>query len=290
MTAISPSERTFLSVRPGAAAFGVVGPHVDVHGMSDRGRMRARNEDQFLIADLDRTLRVRDTSLSVTLPRRAMGGGQAKLLVVADGLGGHVAGDVASALAVDAMVECVRDDIPWVPVRPSSDAYPEEALAPFRRAVACCEARVRSVASGPGRRMATTLTVALLTGDVLEVAHVGDSRCYLASGRALTRITNDHTVYEMLRAQGLEPSGTQHILYNALGADDRNVMTELHRVPLTRGDVVLLCSDGLTRHLDDDAIAARLRGGSARACCEALVAAANDAGGEDNITVIVARM
>jgi protein phosphatase len=97
-------------------------------------------------------------------------------------------------------------------------------------------------------------------------------------------------VFEMLRAQGVQGAGYQHVLYNAVGADDRNVVTELHRVPLERGDVVLLCSDGLTLHLDDDEIVARLRLGSARTCCEALVSAANVAGGEDNITVIVARL
>jgi protein phosphatase len=290
MTAIR-TDRHFQPQRSSPAAYAVVGAHVDVHGMSDRGKVRERNEDQFLIADLDRTMRVRDTTLHLAPARRALAGGQAKLLVVADGLGGHRGGDVASALAVDAMVECVLDDIPWVAATPSPDVPPDEALAPFRRAVACCEARVRAAENGgPGRRMATTLTVGLLTGHVLEVAHAGDSRCYVLRRGTLTRITHDHTLFEMLRAQGVQAIGHRHVLYNAIGADDRNVTAELHRVPLERGDTVLLCSDGLTRHLDDDEIKSRLRTGSARACCQALVAAANEAGGEDNITVIVARL
>jgi PPM family protein phosphatase len=279
------------SGRSGAAERAVVGPHVDVYGMSDRGRVRERNEDQFLIADLNRTMLVRDTTLSVPARRRAMAGGQAKLLVVADGVGEHQGGDMASALAVATLAGYVLEGIPWVPIPPCPDTLSGEVLDPFRRALACCEERVRAAGSGRHPAPATTLTVALLTGDVLEVAHAGDSRCYLYRRGVLTSITHDHTVFAMLRDLGAEPVGYRHALYNAIGADDRNVVTELHRVPLEAGDAVLLCSDGLTRHLGDDEIAARLQlGASAQACCEALVVAANDAGGEDNITVLLARL
>jgi protein phosphatase len=287
MTALIQTDRFHL--KRSAPAY-VVGAHVDVHGMTDRGRVRDRNEDQFLIADLERTLRIRETTLKLAPHHRALPGGQAKLLVVADGLGGHCAGDLASALAVDALVERVRADVPWVPATLGLDAPPDEALAPLRRAVAYCEARVRAAANRPERqRMATTLTVALLTKNMLEVAHAGDSRCYLLRRGSLVRVTRDHTLYQMLRDQGVQTEGNRHVLYNAIGADDRNVVTELHRVPLQRGDVVLLCSDGLTNQVDDDGIVARLRG-SARSCCEALVAAANASGGNDNITVVVARL
>jgi protein phosphatase len=139
--------------------------------------------------------------------------------------------------------------------------------------------------------MATTLTMALLTGDTLEVAHVGHSRCYLHRQGRLNRVTRDHTMAELFAGQGVCSPSYVHMLYNAIGGDLPAVKPELHRMTLEPDDLILLCTDGLTRHLADEEIAALLgRGGGAATTCEALVAAANAAGGEDNVTVVLACM
>jgi protein phosphatase len=130
----------------------------------------------------------------------------------------------------------------------------------------------------------------------LFVAHAGDSRCYLLSGDQLQQLTQDHTyVAELVRRGALPPEDVsrhpyRHVVTNVLGGPEPGVQAELHKLDLRQGDVVLLCSDGLTEMVPDERIAALLReeAGPERACAR-LVAEANDRGGKDNITAIVAR-
>ncbi len=286
---------------PRAATSTPDGAHMDVHGCTDRGRERARNEDQFLVADLNRTTIIRETSLTVSQARRWIPGPQGKLMVVADGLGGQSAGELASAIAVDVLTDHVTNDMPWV-VAPRPGATADEAddvvAAHLRRAMARCDAHVRHIAEKKGLadgHPGTTLTAALVLWPKLYVAHAGDSRAYLYRQGHLRRITKDHTIYEQMREHLDVPFDAatvlpcKHVLFNAIGGDDDRVLVELHRMELATDDVLLLCTDGLTNHVSDDAIAAQLSlGNSAQSSCEALVEAANAAGGSDNITVVIA--
>jgi protein phosphatase len=144
--------------------------------------------------------------------------------------------------------------------------------------------------------MGTTVTMAYNFGPRLFLIHVGDSRCYLLRNGHLYRLTHDHTVVEEMVRQGqLQPEEAahhhlRHLITNAVGGPNPGVQVECHRIDLEPGDTILLCSDGLTAMVPDDRIAAVLQGDrDPRLACERLVAEANERGGTDNTTVIVAR-
>jgi protein phosphatase len=262
--------------------------------MTDTGRVRERNEDHFLIAQLSRTLRVRRSSLP--RPPRQRSRGSAHVLLVADGMGGHSAGEVASALSVEAVEAFVLELLG----RPSSLRDDDEAgvIRDLQEAVQLADARV----FGEGLRrpelagMGATLVLAFVSGDKLFVIHAGDSRAYLFRRRALTQLTEDHTLVAGMVSRGLlTPEQARchprrHMITNALGGGEVGVQVDVQRVTLEPGDMVLLCSDGLTDMVTDKQIARALtEEGGPRASCERLVAEANEAGGKDNVTVIVAR-
>jgi serine/threonine protein phosphatase PrpC len=144
--------------------------------------------------------------------------------------------------------------------------------------------------------MGTTLTLAYSLNEELFVAHVGDSRCYLCRHGILYRLTRDHTLVEemvsrgALSAEEAEKHHWRHVITNAVGGSDPKVKVEVHKVHLEAGDAVLLCSDGLTNMLSDEKMARILEAEvDPEQACRQLVAQANEAGGEDNITVILAR-
>jgi protein phosphatase len=146
-----------------------------------------------------------------------------------------------------------------------------------------------------GADMGTTLTAAYLLWPSLYVAHVGDSRCYLLRDGALSQLTTDHTMANKLKqASDIdldENSPWHHVFWNAIGGGQHATMEpEVHRHPQANGDVILLCSDGLSKHASDESIANALdTSTSADEACKRLVAMANADGGSDNITVVVAR-
>jgi protein phosphatase len=219
------------------------------------------------------------------------------VFLVADGVGGHEAGEVASALAVAAIEEFLRD-AHQRPCNPRvSDA--QNALKELEGALLQAEARIfAEAASHPEwRGMGTTLTLAFAVNRMLLVAHAGDSRCYVLSQGGLRQLTLDHTLAAALVRQGiLSPAGAsghpyRHVVTNILGGSKPGVQVELHTHDLDPDDVVLLCSDGLTDMVSDDRIAAVLREEpDPQRACERLVAEANGHGGKDNITVVVARV
>jgi serine/threonine protein phosphatase PrpC len=163
-----------------------------------------------------------------------------------------------------------------------------------RRPDACVYA---AAASDPELRgMGTTLTMAYSCGTDLFVAHVGDSRCYLLRGGALQRLTRDDTLVQQMIEKGiLAPEraaahSLRHVITNVVGGTSPGVHTEVHRLSLEPGDVLLLCTDGLTTMVADDRIAEVLQASSSPStACEQLVRLANEQGGKDNVTVIVAR-
>jgi protein phosphatase len=145
--------------------------------------------------------------------------------------------------------------------------------------------------------MGTTLTLAYVVGSMLYIAHVGDSRLYVLRDGRLRQVTRDHTLVAEMVAKGVIDEATaahhnlRNVITNTVGGNDRGVQVELRRVELHPGDVLLLCSDGLTEMVDDDDIAKLLQDHpEPEAATQALVEAANEAGGRDNVTAVVARV
>ena len=209
---------------------------------------------------------------------------RAPVFVVADGMGGAQAGEVASKLAVEAFQRELPREGP-----------------PLQRLVECAQAanrRIYEISRTEHERagMGTTLTAVYVDDSALAVAHVGDSRAYLFRDGALTRMTQDHSLVEELVRHGklTEEQAAEHpqrsIITRALGIDPE-VEVDTWTYPARAGDVVLLCSDGLTSMIDEKQIAAVLtRESDLDRAGELLIAAANGAGGRDNITVILFRL
>lgn len=269
---------------------------MDCAALTDVGRVRQTNEDQFLIADLNKSMLVRQTSLSHDDHTRLFGGSQGALLLVADGMGGHAAGKQASALAVQTLEHYILNTMPWffhLQQNQESDLLDE-----LRSAMEACQKSIETAAAArpEWRGMGTTLTMAYLLWPRLYVVHVGDSRCYLSRSPRLEQITKDQTMAQQLAEHGvLAPeevpqSRWSHVLWSCLGGHTRQLSVEVYKATLTVGDTLLLCTDGLTCHLrDEDVLRLLQQRGSAEQTCRRLVAAANDAGGSDNVTVVVAR-
>jgi protein phosphatase len=272
------------------------GPPLKVRyfGLTDKGQVRPNNEDQFLIAELVKALHVAHTS--VPQPQLQQSAERCYLFVVADGIGGSAGGQRASALAVDSVERFVLESWQWSDrLRGCED---DVLFAEFRRALAGANSRVLAEASAhPGLGgMGTTLTLAFCLAADLFVAHAGDCRCYLSRQGRLYRLTADHTLAaEMVRSGALSPeeaarSRWSHVVTNAVGGGSHEVTVEVHKVGLLSGDVLLLCSDGLTGMVSEPDIARVLCDESdPEAACRRLVGQANQAGGKDNITVVVAR-
>ena len=225
---------------------------------TDTGRQRRDNEDSAFV--------------------------RAPLFVVADGMGGAQAGEVASAMAVEAF----HQDLP-------DEGSPEERLTARIRSA---NRRIYDVSRTEHEHagMGTTLTAVYLADDYLAVAHVGDSRAYIFRDGALTRLTQDHSLVEELVRQGklTEAQAAEHpqrsIITRALGIES-DVDVDTWSYPMRAGDVVLLCSDGLTSMISEEQVAGILAAeASLDRAGDRLIAAANDAGGRDNITVLLFRL
>jgi protein phosphatase len=262
-------------------------------GLTDRGKVRETNEDQFLIAVLLKALQVQQTSLPQ--PKVQHSHDRSYLFMVADGMGGRAAGETASALAIDSVGSFVLESLKWFAQCQGDEQ--DQVLADFQRALADASSRVQAEGAEHAELhgMGTTLTLAYSLNDELFVAHAGDSRCYLCRSRALYRLTRDHTlVDELVRRGGISAEEAKqhhwrHIISNALGGGCPEVKVEVHKLQLEVGDLVLLCSDGLTEMLSDEKISQILQSETdPEQACRQLVACANEEGGKDNITVVVA--
>jgi len=267
---------------------------IDVAALSHPGHVRSNNEDHFLVARLGRRLETMITSLpDVEAPKLAEEVNY--VMIVADGMGGHAAGEVASRMALSAVVSLALDIPDWI--LKLNEEYAREIEHRTRARVREVSALlVKEAAQDPALSgMGTTLTAARSLGRDLQITHVGDSRAYLFRAGRLHRLTRDHTYAQLLVDLGKLPSTDQadprhrHILTNALGVSDRDVKVDIDLMKLEDGDRVLLCSDGLTDMLDDEAIARLLADApDSHQACDVLVQRALDNGGRDNITVIVA--
>jgi protein phosphatase len=263
---------------------------LDIAGRTHQGRVRRNNEDRFFIGVLEKSITTRDSNLDVTEAIAQFAHVDAHLLVVADGVGGSAMGHRASQTAVFAlstyiarMAVCQYD-----PDVEQEDAF----LRRLEEALHRAHEVVRSLGSGSSHP-ATTLTMALVIGSRAYIAHAGDSRAYVLRGSRLRQITRDQTMSAVLSDAGLshDPDGENRlggVLASALGGS--TMMPSISLIDIAPGDSLLLCTDGLTRHVPDDRITERLTSGtSAEQICTSLMDAALAAGGTDNITLIVAR-
>jgi PPM family protein phosphatase len=267
---------------------------VKAFGLTDTGKVRKTNEDQFLIAELTKSMRVWQTSLPE--PKVQIGAERAHLFIVADGMGGHQAGERASALTVAAIEQFTLNTFKWFLGSDGTDA--QNVLTQFKSALSQADARVvEEAADDPELSgMGTTVTMAFHLGAQLWIAHVGDSRAYVYRDGRLDQITRDHTVTaEMVRRGELDPDevaghSLRHVITNVVGGGELGVRVEAHAFDVQAGDRLLLCSDGLTEMVPNEAIAATLGSEPAPdAAAHALLSQANAAGGRDNITVLIVR-
>ena len=233
------------------------------------GRVRALNEDAYML--------------------RADEG----LFVVCDGMGGAPAGEVASQMAVDAIVRELSEQ------RPVMSASDERGYLPHTTRLAEVVRRSNEVIYGQAQKdprqagMGTTVVGAWIGRHVVSIAHVGDSRAYLWHGQRLEALTRDHSLGEVHMAAGLIeevrrlPVEQQNALVRVLGREP-DVEVDVKEVPVRPGDYVLLCSDGLTRMVPEYIVARAFHQfQEPQRICDFLIAAANDNGGADNITVVV---
>jgi len=267
---------------------------VSFGAVSDAGMVRARNEDHYMVARVRRTFNV----LAHNLPKNEMPdfiGEDAYAMVVADGMGGMNAGDVASMLAISTGVKLADKSVKWgfkINEKEARDVL--NRLSAYFREV---DRRITRKSEGDRRLfgMGTTVTLAYSVGIHLFVIHVGDSRAYLLRKGNIQQLTHDHTVAQALADAGqiAQDDVRKHLrrntLTNYLGGHRGRVKADVRWLRLEDGDRVLLCSDGLSDMVDDPAISACLaENPEADQAALALTKLALRHGGKDNITVIVA--
>jgi len=273
-------------------------PHseqIDVFGVSHPGRVRTENQDHFLVGSIHKTMNV----LQSSLPEESLGElrspSRGFVFLVADGVGGVPGGQEASRTALRAIVDYVLRMMDLY-VQMDPDVEPV-FLADLVRSVQRSHEAVRAAGEGDEERagMATTLTMVCIRWPRGYLVHVGDSRCYRLREGKLELLTRDQTMAQAMVDAGAlsedqaERSSLKHVLYSALGATRAEPFTLATDVRWD--DVMLLCSDGVTKHVTDDELReALLRSTSAEATARELLALALERGGSDNTTLIVGRL
>jgi serine/threonine protein phosphatase PrpC len=267
----------------------------DLFGLSDRGQVRTENQDQFMIASLHKLLRVHQSSLPADDITPLISDSRGFLFLVADGVGGRPDGQAASGTAVKTIAHYVTH---------LTDLY--RRLDPAKETVFMTELqhsverthavlRQESQREYSGRGGATTLTMVAVLWPRAYLVQVGDSRCYRLRDGQLELMSKDQTVAQQLVDSGAlslteaRRSPFQGVLASALGGREATPMTR--STDIRWDDVMLLCTDGLTKHVRDDEIEAELRQiQSAELSCRNLVKLALDRGGKDNVTVVIGRL
>jgi len=260
---------------------------VNVFGRTDVGRTREHNEDSFVVADLNSNV----ASLQPSV-RAHKSGPKGTLFMVADGMGGAAAGEIASQMATDIVLRELRDN--WLPLAQPS---PEAFARCLRRATQSANQQIHSYATGHQeyRGMGTTATIAGFLDGVLYLSQVGDSRGYMIRNGIVKQITKDQSLMQKLIEAGelteeeAALSERRNIILQALGPEAQ-IKVDLTYQPVAKGDILLLCSDGLSGQITKDDIA-RVLGEETDLvnACKKLIEIANTNGGPDNITVILSR-
>ncbi len=246
----------------------------EVHAISDKGHVRSRNEDMFLV----------DHRLGRADPYGVATGGSTPLLVaVADGMGGHAHGEIASRRVLE-LLDSSRS-AGRLPSRPEDHRAFADVLVNIHNQLV----DEGNPDEGPFRMGSTLVGAWFLPPDGLVRFHAGDSRLYRLRDGRLDQLTEDHSIRNQMLRSGADPGNiSRHLVSSCLGGgvESPTVDTETEQ-PHRPGDRYMLCSDGLTDMVPDDRIAILLAGGNTRQAAEALVAAALEAGGRDNVTVVV---
>ncbi|HVH39924.1 MAG TPA: protein phosphatase 2C domain-containing protein [Gemmatimonadaceae bacterium] len=267
---------------------------LDTFGVSHKGKVRQENQDHFLLASLHKHLQVIQTSLTDAERLPLADERVAYIAMVADGVGGGVGGERASATTVEVATEYVVSSTNCY--YRTADTAEGEFIETLEQAAMRCHSAVRARAKREGGKgaMATTLTLFMGVWPWYYLLQVGDSRYYLYRDGQLTQVTRDQTIAQELVDKGVMTRTTaQHtnfnnILSSAIGAEE--ALPVVTRLRADWGNVHLLCTDGLTKHVSDERIAECLGAmTSSRQACEQLLAEALEAGGTDNITIIVGR-
>jgi PPM family protein phosphatase len=248
---------------------------LEVAARTDPGPVRENNEDNFFVD------------------------AEAGLFMVADGMGGHASGEVASAMAIEGMGQVLLGTLDPEETRLDRTAMDDDDATRERLRYAMNQSslRIRAAAVADPRHggMGTTLAVLMVTDDVAHLGHVGDSRIYLFRDQQLLRLTRDHTVVQQeIDAGRLTPELARIVPHKAILTQSVGyhgpVEPDTSTRPVRPGDVFILCSDGLTDPLDDDALQELCRTHRADDLADALTEAALDGGTDDNVTVVVVRV
>jgi protein phosphatase len=255
-----------------------MGLHLNIAGKTDKGKKRSKNEDCFAI----------DPELG--------------FMIVADGMGGHAAGEVASRLATTLCTQQLKRALQTghVPIfnhtPPSDDLDPRSILLSDCIKFSNQAVFEASQKSDENKHMGTTLVAALWLDDKLAIAHVGDSRLYYVHDGDMVLCTSDHSFVQeqvdhgLMSSEDAEKSDLKNMLTRSIGMKE-DVAVDLKEIPVQEGDYILLCSDGLTKMLKEEDIEREfVTGREPQEIADNLIRKANDAGGGDNITTIVARL
>jgi len=258
----APDQETGAGLEPGGGAESL---HFTWHGVTDRGRVRPQNEDSFSCVTFK----------------------EWSLFVVADGMGGHDAGEVASRIAVETVCREIGDGM-----RQQGHAL----LDLIEHAVQQANSLVNKEGASKGSNMGTTLCLALLTGPTASIASVGDSRVYWTENGALTQITQDHSLVASLVTAGeLTKEGARNhprsnVLYRTVGRPER-IAVDTFQITMKKGGILMLCTDGLWNEVNDENIyQVLISHEDPQTASEKLVWMANAQGGRDNITAVVVRI
>lgn len=260
-------------------------------GKTDIGKQRRLNQDQFLIAQLHKSLQILRSSVEFD-STEVFGQSMGTVMFVADGMGGANAGEVASQIAIKNTTDFLLNSMHWLFHPTESDT--QRFVDDLRSAAIFSHNAVRADSeTDPNHRgMGTTLTLAYLVWPMLYVLHVGDSKCYIQNKNGLTQLTKDQTLAQVLYDSGgldtasVEESPYSHVLVSAIGIDgDPDAV--VYRTRLEPNDRILLCSDGVNAHLSDEEISKIISSEiSCDEICNRLIATANERGGRDNITAV----
>ena len=266
---------------------------IDLFGLTHPGHVRKDNQDQFLIASLHKAMRVHYSSLPENQLGPLESDSRGYVFLVADGVGGGPSGKEASGTALQAVVEhCIHAMGLHMKLDPGAETeFMEDLRESVARSHEAIRRKSRDDMEAPS--MATTLTLVAVRWPRAFMVHVGDSRCYRLRGERLELLTTDQTMAQAMLEAGVmsqetaEQSGLKHVLYSAVGG--REAKPQVRAEDCVRGEVMMLCSDGLTKHVSDEEIRQQLlTQPTAEAMCRGLVDLALTRGGSDNVTVVAA--
>lgn len=265
---------------------------LDLFGLTHPGKVRRENQDHFLLCTVHPQAVIHRTSLPDPEHLALRGSRLATFMLVADGVGSGSGGGEASRLAVEAITSYVTSSLRCYHSAGSGDE--QEFQEALQDAALTAHDAVRATAAAEGGKMATTLTLAVAVWPWLYVTQVGDSRCYHLWDGVLRQVTRDQTIAQDLVDRGILPadraasSPFSNVLASAIGASEATPVVT--RLEIPRGCVILLCTDGLTKHVTDDEIAQHILAmTSSEQLARTLLDLALERGGSDNITIIAAR-